>query len=157
MNLTIDSTIFVEFVVNGTHQALCYDLLKTVYIKSSIVLYEPSILLFEFINAVDRSTNKPKNKIERNKRIEKTLEICNKFINRHNSHFLDLDVNLWKDWAKHTKNTFLHKTQDEIFLYIACKNKASLVTLDSQMILKPKCVAGDCKVISPYECLKLLK
>jgi len=156
MNLTIDSTIFVEFVVNGTHQALCYDLLKTVYIKNSVFLYEPNILLFEFINAVDRSSNKPENNPERNKRMSKALEICNKFINRQNSYFLDLDFKLWDGWTKHTKNRFWHKTQDEIFLYIACKNKATLVTLDSQMILKPRCVAGNCKVISPYDCLKLL-
>jgi predicted nucleic acid-binding protein len=160
MKLTIDSSIFVETVVGGTHGSLCYDLLITAYKNKLVEIIEPSLLFFEFTNAVTRSAPETNTKKDKQLRIDNSLKICDAFENRENTHYYSLDNDLWEVWRSHIKQNpefVVHKTQDEIFLIVAYLSNSILVTLDTTLLKKSKCMMGNVKVISPYDCLKLIQ
>lgn len=153
MNLTLDSSVVAEYVLEDANAELCRDLLNKAFINEKVYIHEPSIFLFEFVNAVSRSSKKINDKGERTK---KAIEICELFIKRKNTFFHSLDVPVWRDWHGCIKNNCEHKTQDEIFLYIAKSNNSILVTLDILTIKKPMSTNGGCVVMTPYDCLKRL-
>lgn len=154
MNLTLDSSVVVEYVLEGANLELCRDLLNKAFANEEVCLHEPSIFLFEFINAVNRGSKNKKDNVERTK---KAIEICELFIKRKNTFFHSLDVPFWRDWHGCIRNNCEHKTQDEIFLYTAKSNNSILVTLDILTIKKPVSTNGGCVVMTPYDCLKKLQ
>lgn len=155
MKITLDSSIFVEALIdNSVHRKLCLDLLIGVYSSRHIALYEPSIMLFEFVSAVDRATkNVNRDKSIRKQRIKAAIKMCERFINRPNSHFWSINSETWKNWTGRIVNDCIHKTQDELFVYTAFLSGSVLVTLDAGMYQNPSCAIGSCTTISPYECL----
>jgi predicted nucleic acid-binding protein len=137
MKLTIDSSIFVEAVVKGTHGSLCYDLLITAYKKKLVEIIEPSLLFFEFTNAVTRSAPETNTRKDKQLRIDNSLKICDAFENRENTHYYSLDNDFWKVWRGHIKQKpelVAHKTQDELFLIVAYLANSTLVTLDTTLL-----------------------
>lgn len=153
MNLTLDSSVFVEAVTRGVHQSLCIDLIKSVYLNRKITLFEPVLMLFEFVNAVERAGEAPRTK---KKRLEFVLKICSAYVKRGNTRFIDLNMDLWNDWSSYRNRNCTHKTQDEIFIHTASKYSSCLVSLDKAVLLKPRCRNGSCSVMSPYKCLKVI-
>lgn len=160
MRLTIDSSIFVEAVVGITHKNLCNDLLLRIYGAPAIELFEPSVLFFEFTCAVAKSSANPDTKESRHKRMQLALKICRAFETRPAVGFVHLDQEAWVAWQreliKHDSYKAQHKTQDELFLSTAYESKATLVTLDQEMLKKPECMRGKVSVIPPYDCLQLI-
>lgn len=156
MNVTIDSSIFVDAVSeNSVNYQLCLDLLKQIYNSKNITIYQPTLFLFEFVSAAIRQeTGKQDKKIKRMKYVQK---ICTFLINNKNTHFDDVTLPIWHKWCKNKHLSEIHKSQDEIFMLTAINNNAILLTLDQEMINKPNCFAGKCKIYSPYEGLKLIQ
>jgi hypothetical protein len=119
MNLTLDSSVVVEYVLEGANMVLCRDLLNKAFTSEKIYFHQPSIFLFEFVSAVNRGSKDSKTKKERTKT---AIGIYEFFIKRKNTYFHSLDVSAWNDWCNCIENHCEHKTQDEIFLYTAKQN-----------------------------------
>ena len=155
MNATIDSSIFVEAVSKkAVNQQLFFDLIKLIYTTKNISVYQPAVFLFEFVSAAIRQEKG--NLAEKTKRLDNVLRICNAFIRRDGTYFIDITVIDWRKWCSKKNALELHKSQDEIFMLTAMSNNAILFTLDQEMIYKPDCFMGKCEVCSPYEGLKLI-
>jgi predicted nucleic acid-binding protein len=153
MKFVLDSTVFVDAVTKSTYQLLCLDLLKAIALNPTVILYEPTLVLFELIDAVERNTQVPK---DRKERVSRATTICHFFINRKNTHFINLDIPLWIDWSSSSQSKCTHKTQDEIFLDVATQSNAYFVSSDKALLEKPRCRHGQCKVLSPYRCLRMI-
>ncbi len=153
MDLTLDSSVVVEYVLKDMNFELCRDLLNKAFTNPDIRFHQPSIFLFEFVTAVNRGSKATKDK---NFRTKRALDICNLFIRRRNTFFYPLDLAEWKEWSGSISKDCDHKTQDEIFLDTARRHNSTLVTLDVQILKKPSSASGGSLVVSPYTCLKKL-
>ena len=151
MDLTLDSSVVVEYVLEDVNYELCRDLLNKAFTDSDVHFHQPSIFLFEFVTAVNRGSKEIKDK---NLRTKRALDICELFIGRKNTFFYPLGLAEWKNWSGSISKDCDHKTQDEIFLDTARQHNSTLVTLDVQTLKKPSSASGSCLVVSPYTCLK---